>query len=318
MASGTEPRDSVMTRVPPVVRVARERVAEAHEQRCDAAVVARARGAQQRVDVGVEEELGDREPLRACGPRPRDGGQVDEGESRHVAEVPVVDRGLLEQVDDAVLGGRWPSADIAAIRTTSASAASDASRSRGAVAMVLPHEPEGLDEARAGLGSAIPRSAPSTPTTSCSAVAADHRSRVRWASIPVNPPSTTMPRRLPSRRHAAARSRAPTPRARGGSAARRTAGARASGLPRRRTPRRGHGSRRSPPARRRRPAPGRAPGSCGPRVAPRLEGQVVCEAHGIDDRRRRHDGVECGLDPHGAPPSLVAPSRRRGVSMCSG
>jgi hypothetical protein len=35
-------------------------------------------------------------------------------------------------------------------------------------------------------------------------------------------------------------------------------------------------------------------------IASGLEGQVVREAQRIDDRRCGHDGVECGLDSHGA------------------
>ena len=54
------------------------------------------------------------------------------------------------------------------------------------------HEAEGLDESCAGAGRLVTSSsAVSRPTVRAAGRRDDHFSRVRWASIPVNPPAAT-------------------------------------------------------------------------------------------------------------------------------
>ncbi len=104
---------------------------------------------------------------------------------------------------------RWPIADTAAMRTTLDSTASDARRKSGAVAMGFRTRPSVSTTRARASGSTMPSRAPSAPTTSCSAVADDHFSSVRCASIPAKPPATTIPSSGPM---ASARGR-PEPRA---------------------------------------------------------------------------------------------------------
>ena len=63
--SAGEGDDTVHPRCP----VSHERIAQSHEKRRDAAVVTRPRSAQRRIHVGVQEELGDGESVRAGGLR---------------------------------------------------------------------------------------------------------------------------------------------------------------------------------------------------------------------------------------------------------
>ena len=197
MASSTEPRDRVMTRCTPVVP---SRTSASPSRTRSVAIpplspdpaelssgsMSACRKSWAMVSPSARAGSGPREAARSTGRvgRRRRGG-------RRRPPPPRAGRPPVRPV------ARWPIADVAAIRTTSASVASVASRSSGAVAMECRTSPSVSTRRARASGAATPSSAPSTPTTSCSAVAPDHRSSVRWASMPVNPPSTTMPRSAP-------------------------------------------------------------------------------------------------------------------------
>ena len=212
-------------------------------------------------------------------------------------------------------GARWPIAAMAAIRTTSGSAASVASRRSGTVAMECRTSPSVSTRRARASGASTPRSAPSTPTTNCSEVAPDHRSSVRCASIPVNPPSTTMPRSAPI---ASARGR-PEPSAQAACSRRkaRSSDRRPTSLrPGLAVEHLGEGVRRGDRGELVIAAECLCedPDGADTGIASGLEGQVVGEAQRVDDRRRGRDGVECGLDSHGAllgGGTIAPPGRRR-------
>ena len=78
---GQHPLDRAATAV-----AGNERVTQAHEQRGDAPVVAGPHLTEFTVDVGVQEQLGHREPLAPRWAREGRHGQVEEGQPRHVRE----------------------------------------------------------------------------------------------------------------------------------------------------------------------------------------------------------------------------------------
>ena len=173
-----------------------ERVAEPHEQRRDASVVARARGLQHGIDVGVQEQLGHRETTRARAGRRHGVVEVDDREPRDIGQEPVRRCQPFEQLPGVRGGptaGRGPTA---ATRTTSGSPSSAAMCRSGPLADGSRTRPSVSTSRERASGSRTPSSAPSTPTTSGSATTPDHCSSV-LASMPATP-STTIPSSRPT------------------------------------------------------------------------------------------------------------------------
>ncbi len=298
--------------------VAHEGVAQPHEEGRDAAVVTGARGAQQRVDVGVQEELDDGEPVRGSAIGAGRHRQVDEGEARDVAEEIVADRRSLEQFDDPLIRrtlaerrhrGDPDDVGVGGVRR-------EPKERRGGDG--VPHEAQGLDEPRPGFGCGDPEECPlhaddqllgrrCRPALQralrqhAGESAIDHHAEERTHRVRTREDGTEGPGRVLTEERPLVRQQ------RDQHAPRLAVEHLGNGVGRR-----DRGQLVVAPQRL-----GEHPDGADAGIAPGLEGQVVGETHGVDDRRRSQDGVERGLDSHGAPPQGWH-ERAAGAVQCCG